>query len=244
MKTYDIDMDNIISLEVGKEYQSLNHEKIFVNSTYSPWNNDLTFLNIYHVIKNSTLVDKFKCYLLYEQVQQVKKLEEGSFIEIGVWRGGTGALISKTVQDLNIKEKVYLCDTFTGVVKSSKYDTHYKNGEHKDTSIALVEDLLQKLDISNVKILKGIFPDETGESIANKKFRLCHIDVDVYQSAKDIISWIWDKIVIGGIIIFDDYGFPTCDGITKIVNEQKNLKNRIVIHNLNGQAIIIKISAK
>ena len=72
-------------------------------------------------------------------------------------------------------------------------------------------------------------------------FKLCHIDVDVYLSAKDVQSWIWDKLIIGGVIVFDDFGFSSTDGITNFVNEQRKLTDRTVIHNLNGHAVIIKL---
>jgi O-methyltransferase len=48
-------------------------------------------------------------------------------------------------------------------------------------------------------------------------------------------------MVIGGIIVFDDYGFSGCGGITKYVNEERNKNDRLIIHNLNGHGIIIKI---
>ena len=95
--------------------------------------------------------------------------------------------------------------------------------------------------LKNVRILEGVFPDETSHLIENPIFRLCHIDVDIYQSAKDIVGWIWDKLVVGGIIIYDDYGFQHCDGITKFVEEQKMIPDRLIFHNLNGHAVIIKI---
>jgi O-methyltransferase len=90
--------------------------------------------------------------------------------------------------------------------------------------------------------LVGIFPDETSKIVTDDNFRFCHIDVDVYRSAKDIVGWLWPRLVIGGIIVFDDYGFESCDGVARFVNEERNKKDRIVIHNLNGHAILIKIS--
>jgi len=45
----------------------------------------------------------------------------------------------------------------------------------------------------------------------------------------------------GSIIIFDDYGFCGCDGIAKYDEEQSMLTDRLVVHNLNGHAIIIKV---
>jgi O-methyltransferase len=48
-------------------------------------------------------------------------------------------------------------------------------------------------------------------------------------------------MVSGGIVVYDDYGFQRCDGITKYVEEQIYDKDRIVIHNLNGHAVILKL---
>lgn len=156
--------------------------------------------------------------------------------------GGTGGLIAKNAELCDIKDEVYLCDTFSGVVKASSKDSEYSGGEHADTSVKIVENLIySKLKLNNVKILKGIFPQETSHLLNNKKFRLCHIDVDVYQSGKDVIDWIWEKMVVGGVVVFDDYGFKGADGIRKFVDEQRSCKDRLIIHNLNGHAIIIKL---
>jgi O-methyltransferase len=73
------------------------------------------------------------------------------------------------------------------------------------------------------------------------QFRLCHVDVDVYESAKAIAEWIWPRLVMGGIIVYDDYGFHDCTGITRFVNEERLKSDRVVIHNLNGHALVIKI---
>ena len=74
------------------------------------------------------------------------------------------------------------------------------------------------------------------------KIRFCHIDVDVYRSARDISEWIWGRLVIGGMIVYDDYGFVGCvDGVTKYIEEQIYLKDRLIIHNLNGHAVVIKL---
>lgn len=185
-------------------------------------------------------MDKYRCYELWQLVAESRKLK-GALIEIGVWRGGTAALIAKSAELCDINSTVYLCDTFTGVVKTSNKDPVYKGGEHADTSQEIVEDLVNKLKLSNVKILTGIFPDDTAKFVNEDKFRFCHIDVDVYQSAKDIINWIWPKMTVGGIVLYDDYGFEGCEGVTRFVNEEKKKKDRVVIHNLNGHAIVVKI---
>jgi len=215
---------------------------VLPGATYSPWNKDNSFQAMFASIEEFTLVDKYRCYELWKLIEQIAKLENGSIIEIGVWRGGTGALIAKQAKNCGIEDRVFLCDTFTGVVKAGAEDSAYKGGEHADTSRQAVEELIfNRMNLANVEILEGIFPDQTGHRIEDMQFRFCHIDVDAYQSAKDIVDWIWNKMVPGGIMVYDDYGFYGCDGITKYVEEQMMSKDRLVIHNLNGHAIILKL---
>ena len=89
-------------------------------------------------------------------------------------------------------------------------------------------------------LLQGIFPDDTAAAIAAERFRLCHCDVDVYRSAKDVFDWVWPRLASGGVVVFDDYGFPACPGVTKFVDEQRLLDDRLVLHNLNGHGIVVK----
>lgn len=211
-------------------------------ATYTPWDADAEFLQTYRQIENHTLVDKYRCFELWNLVDQSRKCE-GALIEVGVWRGGTGALIAKRARLSGIVDAVYLCDTFSGVVKASDKDSHYIGGEHSDTDKRVVEALLDQLELSNVVCLAGIFPEQTGEKIKERSFRFCHIDVDVYLSAKDIAEWVWPKLSVGGVIVFDDYGFEGCDGVTRYVEEQLYMPDRAIIHNLNGHAVVVKTGA-
>jgi len=219
------------------------YDYVYPFANYAPWNSDSGFLAAYKSIRPNTLVDIYRCWELWELCGQTEKLG-GGIIEVGVWRGGTGALMAKRAQLAETKDPVYLCDTFEGVVKAGSHDTIYKGGEHADTSQTVVEDLVRTLKLENVRILKGIFPDETAHLVdPGARFRLCHIDVDVYASARDVMAWVWDRMVPGGIVVYDDYGFSACEGITRYVNEQVGQTDRLVLHNLNGHAIVIKTAA-
>jgi O-methyltransferase len=193
------------------------------SANYAPWRQDNEFNAIYSTIQGFTLVDIYRCYELWELAERVANINPAAaFIEIGVWRGGTAAVVGKKLSLKNSKAPFYLADTFKGVVKATDKDAVYTGGEHSDTTVDLVKGLL-KDNYQHIKILEGIFPDDTGHLIpADQQFGYCHIDVDVYQSAKEIVDWIWQKMVPGGVIVFDDYGFSTCTGITRYVNEQKN----------------------
>jgi O-methyltransferase len=140
-----------------------------------------------------------------------------------------------------VAAQVYLCDTFSGVVKASDLDPAYVGGEHADTSRGQVEALLARLGLTNTTLLKGIFPDDTGTALEHLRFRLCHIDVDVYQSAKDIVDWVWPRLVVGGVIVFDDFGTASTAGVTRLVEELRGTGDRITLHNLNGHAVTVKV---
>lgn len=210
---------------------------LFPKSTYSPWLGDEAFLKAYDIIKDNTLVDIYRCYELWQMGRRLQN-NTAAIIEIGVWRGGTAALLAKAN---NNKSAVYLCDTFEGVAKAGEKDNQYKGGEHADTSIETVEKLMSQLDISGYHILKGIFPDVNADKVEDQKFKICHIDVDVYDSAKDIFNWVWNKMIIGGVVVFDDYGFAACAGITTLVNElATKTPNAFFVHNINGHGLLIK----
>jgi O-methyltransferase len=218
------------------------HEEVHPWATYAPWKTDAAFIATYNAIREHTLVDRYRCWELWTLVAQSAKLARGAFLEVGVWRGGTGALIARKAALSGLQEPVYLCDTFTGVVKAGPKDTRYKGGEHSDTSRRIVEGLTREtLELDNVQILQGIFPDQTADQIpGNLRFRMCHIDVDVYESARDVLGWVWPRLEQGGIVVYDDYGFLGCEGVARLVDEQLAERDRFVLHNLNGHAVVIK----
>ncbi len=202
----------------------------------APWLTDKAFSELYNKVRQNTLVDRTRCYSLYQIMSQVNKVP-GDILEVGTWRGGTAAIFTSLAPD----KKVYLADTFKGVVKSSDWE-HYKDKAHDDTSQELVTDFLKnRIKVFNFEILNGIFPEDTGQKIVNKKLALVYLDLDVYLSTKDAFNFVWNQLSDGGIVAFDDYGMiSACEGISRFVDEIKNDKDKTFFSNLNGQAYIIK----
>jgi O-methyltransferase len=215
------------------------YQSIIRNQAYAPWNADIEFLKVYELARANTLVDIVRCYELWDLVQNLREVP-GAILEVGVWRGGTAAILACALAHTKPRESIYLCDTFRGVVKAGAYDSTYKGGEHADTSQESVRSLLRLLSISNAVLLEGMFPEDTAARIPSGAIALCHIDVDVYQSARDTVEWVEPRLSTGGALVFDDYGFPTCTGVTRLVHELKATRLWTAIYNLNGHAILIK----
>jgi O-methyltransferase len=222
---------------------TIRHCQVWPFATYSPWLTDTAFKRAYDEIKHHTLVDHYLCYDLWQLVTEAAKLDRGDLIEVGSWRGGTGCLIARRAALSGLGNTVFLCDTFKGVVKAGPLDPFYGGGEHADTTPQIVNDLAGRLGLNHVEVLEGVFPNETGNNVADREFRFCHIDVDVYQSAADVAEWVWPRLIPGGMIVYDDYGFKGCEGVTRFVNEQRSMSDRLIFHNLNGHAIAIKTKA-
>jgi len=217
----------------------LTQRIIIPAATYAPWHQDQEFINTFNAIAANTVVDYYRCYELWQLARQTAHLD-GDILEVGVYKGGTGCLLARVASQGERMRHVFLCDTYAGIVKAGPQDAYFKGGELADTSVALVKGLVDKLGLSNVSILQGIFPDETAAAVADKTFSFCHIDVDVYLSAQQVLDFVWPRLSVGGIVVFDDYGFSTCDGVTKLVNERIGKMKAVTLYNLNGHAIMIK----
>lgn len=80
----------------------------------------------------------------------------------------------------------------------------------KSISFEEINSLLEKQGLSkNVEIIKGdilITLDDYLEKNPHLKISLLHIDVDLYEPTKHVLEKLYEKVTVGGIIIFDDYG--------------------------------------
>ena len=218
------------------------HQIIHANQSfprrYAPWVMEENFKQIYNFVKDYSMLDHYRLYDLYSLAKQSSKIE-GCILEVGVANGGSGALLSILAKEQN--KNCYLADTWKGVVKASEKDTSYVGGEFDYCRTEIVNHLLSCVNTAtNTKLLVGIFPDDTGEQIIDK-VSFIHIDVDTYISCKDTVEWAISKLSIGGIIVFDDYGFLGLEGVTRYVNEFSEDPRFIYNYNLNGHATFVKI---
>ena len=214
------------------------YERVHPLATYAPWRSDLDFQATFDAVKSYTLVDEHRLFELWSLVRTRSDLG-GDILEVGVWRGGSGALLARAAQCARSRARVVLCDTFRGVVKASSRDSTYRGGEHS-TSRASVNELLGRLGLDGVTLLEGVFPDETAPALGDVRLQLCHVDVDVYESARGVLNWVWPRLLPGGVVVFDDYGFRGCDGVTRLVDEEAIKDDRVFVHNLNGHGLLIK----
>ncbi len=157
---------------------------------------------------------------------------QGAFVEMGVARGGCGALMAEVARRYGGGRPVWLFDSFEGLPEPSEKDfsgTDRRTGEHirpldRGSCLGTYDEVRRLLfeergfDPSEVIMVKGWF-EETLPVSAQRigPIALLRIDVDWYESTKCCLEHLFDRVVPGGFIVIDDYG--TCYGCRRAVDE-------------------------
>jgi len=197
------------------------------------WDDDKNFIELMRRISDYSLVDKKRCFMLYQFSKQISSLK-GDIVEIGVFKGGTARLLAESSQNKNI----HLFDTFAGIPHSDPQRDIVRKGDFKDTSLESVKAFLG--DFKNIYFYQGLFP-ETAKSLGGLKFSLAHIDVDIYKSVLDCCAFFYPRMEKGGVMIFDDYGHPCCPGAKAAVDEYFSDKAEKPCYLPTGQSIVIRL---
>ena len=189
-------------------------------------------------IRGTTLVTDDRCHIIYSLCQNCVHLR-GDFAECGTYKGGTAFLIADTIKACAGGRQLHLFDTFTGMPNTAieGIDAH-KAGGFADTSPYSVKRYLSQFPF--IVFHPGFIPD-TFSGVKDKSFSFVHVDVDIYQSALDCCEFFYQRMVKGGVIVFDDYGFPECKGERKAVDEFFIDKREKPVVLPTGQCLVIKL---
>jgi len=155
---------------------------------------------------------------MFDMVKDVK----GDIVECGVGRGRSLLIISAINYFLDKNEggcrKIFAYDSFQGFPEPAKEDQSERNSKKGDWasspsgkyeySIEFTELVLKEagLGIVNNKpvLTKGFFYDSL-KLHPDRPIAILHVDSDLYQSYLDTLDMLYEKVVKGGIIIFDDF---------------------------------------
>jgi len=132
---------------------------------------------------------------------------------------------------------MYLFDTFDGMPATDLTKDEHRAGDLSDTTMERVSDLLEPCD--DVVLKQGLFPD-SAKGLEDERFSFVHVDVDIYQSVLHACDWFYPRLVPGGAMLFDDYGFLSCPGALQAVDEFCSREDIAKLYLGTGQALIWK----
>jgi O-methyltransferase len=181
-----------------------------------------------------SMTNKERMWSLIQSFHHVRQESlSGDFVECGVWKGGNIILLKKLIHKFNFKKKIYGYDTFEGMAEPSSCDVNYNNksakkmfDEHKEKKIGFAmcsleevrKNIIKNTNVDNILLIKGKV--ETTLKIKKnlpKKISILRLDTDFYESTKIELEILFPKLVKGGVLIIDDYGF--WKGSKKAVDE-------------------------
>ena len=201
---------------------------------FSPWESDPGFLAILEKIRGRTLVDPVRCWMLWQFAHALANTN-ARYAEVGVYKGGTAYLLAMALGG-SPGSRLDLFDTFWGMPPCDPTKDLHKEGNFKDVTLPEVQAFLK---FDNVALHQGLFPDTAHESILEgTRFRFVHVDCDIYRSVLHSCGYFFPRMESGGVIVFDDYGFPSCPGAKEAVDQFVLMTERHRIYLPTGQCFV------
>lgn len=156
----------------------------------------------------------------------------GTIVECGVDGGNFEYIWINELMKNNVVRDIYLYDTFGGLVKPSKYDYTCKNAKlyqmdenevYNTWKTNIIDEKTNKwcytpLETVQMRLRSTGYPEnklhyvvgDVMETLQDKKnipdkIAILRLDTDWYESSKYELEQMYDNVVSGGVIIFDDY---------------------------------------
>ncbi len=181
---------------------------------FSPWLNP-SFQDFFHQhVEPHTVVTMPRAWTLWQGLGQALNVP-GAVMEAGVFQGGTARLL-REVLGKRADRTLYLFDSFEGMHSVTEHNDRHQVGDFADTSVESVRNVVGSDPFIDYR--KGWVPD-TFAGLEHETFCFAHIDLDLYQGVVDTLNFVYPRLSRGGIIVLDDYGFASCPGARRAVDE-------------------------
>lgn len=184
-------------------------------------------------VRPFTMTSVEQMLALVDAVDYVLKNDiPGAIVECGVWRGGSMMLAAEVLLRSNAADReLFLYDAFSGMPPASEDDVRF--------------DGLSTDEVKNIEGVKGAWclatKDEVASNLASTAYppekvyiieghventipaqspdriAILRLDTDWYDSTKHEMTHLYPRLVSGGVLIIDDYGY--WKGSKKAVDE-------------------------
>lgn len=217
-------------------------------------------------IRPYTMLPVERLITLYQQAAHCETAGlHGDFVECGVWKGGSVALMAlANMEHGAARRNIHLFDSFTDICepdqavdgeravrevkawgKSGGVDgaltpvAGFYDSMGGAGTLAGNKELLEKVVGYDPKFLHyhvGWFQDTLPKDAPGiREIAILRLDGDWYASTKVCLEHLYDKVVAGGFVIIDDYG--AYEGCRKAVDEfRRQRKINAYLHHIDGEA--------
>jgi O-methyltransferase len=190
-----------------------------------------------------TYLNVDRLYTIWQAVESLPPSAR-AVAEVGVYRGGSAWFMADALRRSGREMPFYVCDTFQGHVEvdDSVDGVHRPGVQFTRVKAEKVAKYLREFPFIRMQVgdIRETAPAFAGESA----FGLVHLDVDVYPITRFCLDFFGPRVVPGGMMVMDDYGTTTCEGVKRAVEEftASNPGFR-VMHLLTGQAVVTRLGS-
>ncbi len=147
----------------------------------------------------------------------------GDIVECGVWRGGSMQACAKTLLSCGATDRdLYLFDTYEGMTPPTEEDLRRDGKSAADLlavqgkdrpiwAVATLDDVKSGFaqlpyPAERIHYVQGKVED-TVPGQAPEQIAILRLDTDWYASTKHELDHLYERLVPGGVLLIDDYGY-------------------------------------
>jgi O-methyltransferase len=194
------------------------------------------------------LYGEWRVYICCWVAEHAKKLD-GDFVECGV---NSGFLSRAVMNYIDFKamddRRFYLFDTFRGIPVGQLSESEVRLGFKEKNNQLYGHDIYEQVkntfsEFDNAVLIQGVVPDSLTQAQIKK---VCYLSIDMNCAFPELqaLEFFWDRLVVGAIVILDDYGFSANQ--TGYINQKLAIdafairKGVSVLCLPTGQGLIVK----
>ena len=151
---------------------------------------------------------------------------DGDIAEFGSHKGANLLYITKLAEIYGVldKKQVHCFESFEGLTNFTEEDGNQDSSEGRyQGSLSALKDIIDLFEYKeSITIHKGYIEDTLPSFLEKNpelRFSFIYYDADLYEPCKVVLDSLHDKLNVGGIFAFDEYGFEQWPGETRAVDE-------------------------
>lgn len=185
---------------------------------------------------------KHRHMALVTQLRRVFALP-GDIAECGCFRGLSSWMICATLNEENggyDGSGYHIFDSFAGLstpVAEDNADGKGMSDMMQEGAFACTEEQVRRnlAAFPAITYHPGWLPQSL-EGLPERLYRFVHVDVDLYEPTVGILDYFYPRLVTGGLILTDDYGWPG----TRRAFDQFAAKHAIKLRILDGNQALVE----
>ena len=153
---------------------------------------------------------RWRIHVLCWAAMHAAKLD-GDFVDCGVSTGFCARAVIHFIGFEKLNKKYYLLDTFSGMDPRYSSEAEMKRNEILKYSkqTGRYEQVKKTFADLNAEVIRGPVPETLTQVQTDK---VCYLSIDMNSVIPEVsaLEYFWEKMVPGGMIVLDDYGYPGC----------------------------------